>query len=248
MRKVASLPPASGLVKVGCCGFALAQAHYFRLFKLVEIQSTFYQLPRLQTAERWRAVAPPSFEFAMKAWQLITHEPSSPTYRRLTHTIAQAKLNRYGSFRATREVLQTWEQTAAFARVLGATLVVFQCPASFRPTPENITNMQRFFSRVDRAGFRFLWEPRGKWPDETVGALCQEFDLVHCVDPFKQLPVYGAFQYFRLHGVAGCSYGYTDADLRKVKEWAGRKPCYVLFNNKSMKDDAQRFLQLLQAD
>ncbi|MHC1610664.1 MAG: DUF72 domain-containing protein [Candidatus Methanospirareceae archaeon] len=33
-------------------------------------------------AERWRLRAPKEFEFTVKAWQLITHEPTSPTYRK----------------------------------------------------------------------------------------------------------------------------------------------------------------------
>ncbi|MDI3299633.1 MAG: DUF72 domain-containing protein, partial [Bacillota bacterium] len=64
-------------VQVGCCGFPEARELYYREFPLVEVQQTFYQLPRPATAERWRQEAPPGFLFAMKAWQLITHDPSS---------------------------------------------------------------------------------------------------------------------------------------------------------------------------
>ena len=72
------------MVKVGCCGFGMARARYAALFPVVEVQQTFYQPPRVATAARWRAAAPPPFVFSVKAWQLITHEPASPTYRRLT--------------------------------------------------------------------------------------------------------------------------------------------------------------------
>src|SRR3954469_21508206 len=34
-------------------------------------------------ASKWRALAPASFQFCLKAWQLITHTPASPTYRKL---------------------------------------------------------------------------------------------------------------------------------------------------------------------
>ena len=101
--------------KVGCCGFVVSQQEYFQLFNLIEIQTTFYQLPRLQTAEKWRATAPQGFEFTIKAWQLITHEPSSPTYRRLRSKIDPTKLDHYGSFRVTPEVLEAWNRTAMFA-------------------------------------------------------------------------------------------------------------------------------------
>jgi len=82
-------------VRVGCCGFSMARVEYYRRFPVVEIQQTFYNLPRIATAERWcrEALAcrprngPADFEFTMKAWQLITHEASSPTYRRLRKAI-----------------------------------------------------------------------------------------------------------------------------------------------------------------
>ncbi|MGD2125636.1 MAG: DUF72 domain-containing protein [Desulfobacteraceae bacterium] len=233
-------------IKVGCCGFAASQQEYFKLFKLIEIQNTFYQLPRLQTAEKWRSIAPQGFEFAMKAWQLITHEPSSPTYRRLRGKIDPRRFDRYGRFRATPEILEAWKKTAMFAQTLGATVIVFQCPASLKPTAQNADNMRKFFNSVDRRGFQFAWEPRGKWPDDLVLQLCKELELVHCVDPFKNRPLHGNFQYFRLHGVTGYDYLYTDAELGRLREWAGQKSTYILFNNNYMKGDALRFIDLVQ--
>lgn len=231
--------------KVGCCGFAVSQKEYFQLFNLIEIQITFYQLPRLQTAEKWHDTAPQGFEFTMKAWQLITHEPSSPTYRRLRGKIDPAKFDHYGGFRVTPEVLEAWDRTAMFARTLGASIVVFQCPASFRPTQRNVINMREFFTRIDRADFTFACEPRGGWPEALVRELCEDLQLIHCVDPFKNKQQYGEIQYFRLHGITGYAYRYTDADLGRLKGWIDEKPAYLLFNNNWMKDDALRFIELI---
>lgn len=108
-------PPMT--VKVGCCGFPMAKAEYCRRFAVVEIQQTFYNLPRVQTAEKWRREAlalqsrsgQADFEFTLKAWLLITHEPSSPTYRRLRRPIPDAEKNLYGSFRPTEPVLKAQE-------------------------------------------------------------------------------------------------------------------------------------------
>jgi len=36
-------------VKVGCCGFAGSMKDYFRKFKIVEVQQTFYRLPKEKT-------------------------------------------------------------------------------------------------------------------------------------------------------------------------------------------------------
>lgn len=71
------------------------------------------------------------------------------------------------------------------ARLLAADKVVFQCPASFAPTSENVDRMREFFSSIDREGVTCIWEPRGKWHDDQIGQLCRELNLVHCVDPFS---------------------------------------------------------------
>lgn len=231
-------------IRVGCCGFVVSQQKYFQRFRLVEIQNTFYQLPQLKTAEKWRSTAPSGFEFTIKAWQLITHEPSSPTYRRLTERIPPQKFENYGRFRPTKEVFAAWQRTASFASRLGASIVVFQCPASFRPTRDNIANMKTFFSQVDREGLQFAWEPRGAWQEALIRKLCEGLQLIHCVDPFKNKPQFGDFHYFRLHGITGYAYRYSDEDLKRLKKWVGGKPSYLLFNNNWMKEDALRFMAL----
>lgn len=136
--------PGMARVKVGTCGFAMGQQEYYKTFPVVEIQQTFYKLPRVNTGVRWQAGSPTGFEFTVKAWQLITHEPSSPTYRRLAKPIPPESKDRYGAFRPTEEVAEAWTQTRAFAAALGASIIVFQCPPSFTPTPEHIANLRRF--------------------------------------------------------------------------------------------------------
>ena len=68
-------------VKVGCCGFPRGMKDYFSHFRLVEVQQTLYKMPKLETALRWRQQAPSDFNFTVKAWQLITHPATRPTYR-----------------------------------------------------------------------------------------------------------------------------------------------------------------------
>ena len=70
-------------MKLGMCGFTIGAAAYMKQFPVVEVQQTFYDPPALPTVEKWRAQAPPEFEFTMKAWQVITHLGTSSTYRRL---------------------------------------------------------------------------------------------------------------------------------------------------------------------
>ncbi len=35
------------LVKVGCCGFPVEKPEYYRRFPVVELQQTFYKLPKV---------------------------------------------------------------------------------------------------------------------------------------------------------------------------------------------------------
>ncbi len=237
------------VVKVGCCGFPMKRAEYYRRFPLVEIQQTFYNLPRLSTVERWREEAlacRPTFEFSLKAWQLITHEPSSPTYRRLRTPIPQADAELYGSFRWTGPVQTAWARTAEVARILGATVIVFQCPARFTPTDPHAENLRHFFRSIEREGFVMAWEPRGEWPPALVAALCKDLDLVHVVDPLKAVPQSGGIRYFRLHGVTGYRYLHTDQDLERIAAQCTADPSsYFLFNNLFMGEDALRLQRLL---
>jgi uncharacterized protein YecE (DUF72 family) len=98
-RKLPRRHERGATIRIGCCGWTESQAKYFQHFSAIEVQRTFYQPPRLQTLVKWRASAPLEFEFTLKAWQLITHEPSSPTYRRLKTPIPEKIKSRYGAFR-----------------------------------------------------------------------------------------------------------------------------------------------------
>lgn len=74
--------------------------------------------------------------------------------------------------------------------------------------------------------------------------------LVHGVDPFVTALVHGDIAYFRLHGIGGYRYRFTDDDLHRLVGWcrdargANWKAVYVLFNNIAMLADARRFLAL----
>jgi len=232
-------------VKIGCCGFPVSKARYFDAFNIVELQQTFYQPPEVSTAMKWHEESPEGFEYTLKAWQLITHEPKSPTYKRLRIKIPPSKEKDYGSFKPTDEVLEAWEKAREIADTLNARIIVFQCPASFKPTIENKGNLKRFFSQISRGNFIFAWEPRGGWDEKEIETICKELDLVHIVDPFKKRSFYGRIRYYRLHGIEG--YRYTSDDLHRLTGLIEKKTdTYFMFNNLSMYEDALRFKGLLK--
>ena len=234
-------------IKVGLCGFTIGMAQYPRHFPVVEIQQTFYQPPEDATLRRWRANAPPDLEFTIKAWQLITHAATSSTYRRMRQTLTTRERQDAGGFRNTSIVERGWSRTVECAKIVSATAILFQCPASFKPIDENITNLRTFFNRIERPeGIRLMWEPRGSWPEQQVAQLCTELALVHVVDPFVTDAQTHSPTYFRLHGVTGSRHVYSDDELRwLLTRIPDAGDVYVMFNNLPRVGDAKRFIALM---
>ncbi len=236
-------------MKLGMCGFTIGAAAYVKQFPVVEVQQTFYDPPPLGTLEKWRAQAPPSFEFTMKAWQVITHLGSSATYRRLRRPFSDREREEAGGFRLNETTLAAWTATLEARDALRATAVLFQCPRSFKATEENIAAMRRFFAAIERpAGIHLLWEPRGPWPDETIEQLCGELGLIHAVDPFVRPSLTPELIYWRLHGNGSAYASYTDEELRQIIDWLPADPAvdaYVMFNNIPRVKDVKRFREML---
>jgi len=251
-------------VRIGTSGFGIARSKYTQSFSCVEVQHTFYQPPRVATLERWRTDAPTEFEFVLKAWQLITHDAKSPTYRRLKRKLSEVEKQEAGYFRPTPVVKDAWAVTLDCARALKARTVLFQCPASFKQTKENIANLTRFFQviKAGEANLKFCWEPRGDWDAGVVKSLCDDLDLWHVVDPFTARSVTPDKLYFRLHGRTGWRYEYEDGELFELAEMLGDRASrgknsarkissgmtpYVFFNNVRMIQDALRFREIISA-
>ena len=155
--------------------------------------------------------------------------------------------NEAGGFRLNDTVFAAWLTTLECARILGATAILFQCPASFRPSPDALAAMREFFRQIDRPpGVRFLWEPRGEWPDDTILRICRDLDLVHAVDPFIRPSLTPAVIYWRLHGNRSHYASYSDAELRQIHAWLPRddRDAYVMFNNIPRVKDIRRFREL----
>jgi len=237
-------------VKIGTCGFRSTKEKYVQLLSCVEVQHTFYQPPQIKTLERWRAEVPEEFEFTIKAWQLITHEAKSPTYRRLKRELSETEREEAGYFKPTQIVKDAWETTLACANALKAKTILFQCPASFRQNGENIANLEKFFSTVKRGKLNFCWEPRGaSWNDKTIKDICKDLKLWHVVDPFERRTLTPDKCYFRLHGRTGWRYKYEEEELEDLAMMVPEnKLSYVFFNNIHMTEDAQMFQEIIERE
>jgi uncharacterized protein YecE (DUF72 family) len=233
-------------VRVGLCGWTVSQSSYVRRFPVVEVQHTFYDPPADAVLTRWRTQVPAGFEFTIKAWQVITHESGSPTYRRLKRPLPESARGQVGAFRTTPPVIEAWQRTLECGRLVRASAVLLQCPKSFRPTAENVGRLRSFMSQVERPAGRLMWEPRGDWPTQLLRELCAELDLVHVVDPMQTETVTPERTYYRLHGTTGSRHVHTDDELRRLRDLVdGRPSPYVMFNNLPRVGDAERFLALL---
>ena len=242
-------------IRVGLCGFSMAQAEYPRRFPVVEIQHTFYQPPASAVLDRWRRTMPGGFELTIKAWQLITHTAASPTYRRLRRALTDDERAGAGAFRDSAIVAEAWRVTCECAARVRATAILFQCPARFTPTPPHLTALRSFFARIDRpAGVNLLFEPRGPaWTPAIGRAVSDEIGAVHVVDPFVTPPVARSedpLRYFRLHGIGGARHVYSEGELAELAQLAARpdsRVTYVMFNNIPRVGDAERFQARLAA-
>ncbi|MEM3090488.1 MAG: DUF72 domain-containing protein [Candidatus Bathyarchaeia archaeon] len=225
------------MIKVGCCGFPTSMKRYFENYSLVELNSTFYEYPRLETVEGWREKAPENFEFTVKAHQDISHKAKM----RLDETSQQA-------FETMKQICKT----------LQAKILLIQTPGSFRP--EKLSEAEKFFRAVDREGLTLVWETRGpEWEKlevmEKLSQVLSQLNVVHVTDPFRVLPAYTSqTAYFRLHGLGEelYYYQYTDEELKRLGEIAKNfeaegKTVYVLFNNLAMFEDGLRFIQYLSS-
>ena len=224
------------MIKVGCCGYPVSMKRYYENFSLVELNTTFYNYPRISTVEGWRAKAPENFEFAVKAHQDISHK-----FR----------------LKPERACLEAFEKMKEICKILKSKILLVQTPASLRP--DKLEDVKEFFSKINREGLTVVWETRGPAWEKTevrkkLADILKELDVPHVTDPFKISPVYtGKIAYFRLHGLGEklYYYQYSDKELKKlhkiVKDYeksAGE--VYVLFNNLSMFDDACRFIHYIE--
>jgi len=248
-------------VFVGCCGFPVSRNRYFTEFKLVELQNTFYDLPSESDATSLRNAVPADAVLTMKAWQVITHPATSPTWKKMKNK-PEGDLEKYGYLRPTKENLRAWERTVDIAKILRVRAIVLQTPPSFRFSEDNLQSVIKFFEQALSIAPRDMlvcWEPRGDW-NLHRNALKQviELGIVHVVDILKNDPIVDVtgILYVRLHGLGkgevNYRYKYTDADLEnlvnKVLGYSNSvHEAYILFNNIYMFDDALRFRHKLKA-
>ncbi len=241
-------------IKVGCCGFCIGMDKYFSEYDVVEIQRTFYELLNEETLKNWRKKAPTRFEFTIKVFQGITHDVSSPTWRRSNIKNYKELKGKVGFLRPTKEVFEFWNKMLDYAKILKSKVLLIQLPSNFKDTEKNIENAENFFSNINRDNVFIAIELRG-WREENIRRLCEKYDLIDTTDPLKREPTYyNRIAYFRLHGrYEGnkiiYNHKYSREELEKLKEKIFKynaEECYVMFNNVYMRDNSKEFKLLIK--
>lgn len=166
--------------------------YYASRYPTVEINNTFYRLPREHVLREWAAQVPPQFTFAIKASMRITH------HARLKAEAADA-------------LDFLLRNTSVMADRMGP--ILFQLPPNMQ---KDLQRLQGFLGLLppDR---RFTIEFRHEsWFDEDVFSALREHDVALCVaeqGDFK-CPVYAtaSWGYLRLHRL--------DYDTSALGDWA----------------------------
>jgi uncharacterized protein YecE (DUF72 family) len=189
---------------------------YASRFPVVEVNNSFYQLPKEATFERWRAETPAGFRFAVKASRYITH------IRRLRDCESPVKL--------------FWSRATHLGDKLGP--VLFQFPPNFGVEAERLREFLSVLPREMRAAFEFR---DNSWHREQVMALLDREGAAWVLAdrPGWTVPliVTGGWSYIRFHQGRAHHPGYT---RRKLQTWADRiadldaKDVFVFFNNDQM--------------
>jgi len=146
-------------VAVGTSGFSYAEwkgpfypadlaasgmlAYYAERLPAVEINNTFYRLPRRSVLEGWAAQVPETFRFAVKASQRITH------MKRLKD--------------ASDETRYLLEVTQALSAHLG--VLLFQLPPNFKLDLDRFERFLELLPMKTRAAFEFR---HPSWVDPRV--------------------------------------------------------------------------------
>ncbi len=204
-------------------------SYYNRHFHTVEINNSFYQLPKIETFEVWRRAVPQSFIFAVKGSRYITH---------------MKKLKDPG-----KSVSKFLERVRILKEKLGP--ILFQLPPRWKRNPERLESFLEALPKEFRYAFEFR-DP--SWfRDETLEALSRHgaafciYDLAGFQSPKA---VTADFIYIRLHGPGDKYQGKYSPQA--LAGWAGalaawgkrKKEIFCYFDNDQAGYAAQDALSL----
>jgi uncharacterized protein YecE (DUF72 family) len=191
--------------------------HYAQLFDTVEINMTFYRLPKADVVARWVAESPPGFLFAVKMSRYVTH------VKRLTELGPSLAL--------------FYERIAPLVASPKLGPVLWQLPPHFKRDDERLAGALAQLP-PGRHCFEFRHE---SWFAPEVYELLRERNVALVIGhdarrPFQTLELTADFTFVRFHaGEHGGNGNYAEHELeawaRRIEEWRERVDVYAYFNN-----------------
>jgi uncharacterized protein YecE (DUF72 family) len=191
--------------------------YYATLFDTVEINNTFYRLPKREAVARWVEQTPEDFCFAVKMSRYVTH------IKRLTDL--DASLARF------------YERIEPLARSPKLGPVLWQLPPTFKRNDERLAEALDALP-PGRHCFEFR-EP--SWYADEVYELLRRHNAALVIPdspkyPFRTLELTADWTFIRFHhGSRGRRGNYSETELeewaRQVDEWRREVDVYAYFNN-----------------
>jgi len=194
---------------------------YAQHFNTVELNVTFYRLPKKEVFEGWYKRTPRGFSFAVKASRFITH------------------IKRLKECRGPLTLLL--DNASPLKEKMG--VLLWQLPPRFPFDKERLEEFCVLLSTLPRSkSLRHVFELRDEsWFCQECFKMLEEFHFGLCIAHGSGLPfidrITADFVYLRLHG-GEVLYGsnYSDKELKewaeKIEEWRRKgKAVFVYFNN-----------------
>jgi uncharacterized protein YecE (DUF72 family) len=190
---------------------------YLRHFDAVEINNTFYKLPRVEMLRAWRDAVPADFRFAVKGSRFITHNKKLKDPENAIENILPRAVEGLGP-------------------KLGP--VLWQLPPKWKQNLERLDAFLAILPRELRYAFEFRHE---SWVTAEALQVLRRYNAAFCIYELagyhSPLEVTADWTYVRLHGPGGKYQGsYPRATLRRwadrIAAWSGDlKQIHVYFDN-----------------
>lgn len=210
-------------------------AHYAAVFDTVEVNGTFYSLPKTETVAAWRDSVGADFVFAYKASRYLSH------------------------IKRLKDAEQPLEKLAPVAETLGDTAgpMLVQLPPNWNVNPERFADFTAKLPEGRRVAYEFRDE---SWFCEAIYERIRARGDALVITDISGTPspdiVTGDFTYLRLHGPDQAYRGsYADGDIDAWADWiaarlAGGVDVYCYFDNDhaaAAPQDAQRLKERVAA-
>jgi uncharacterized protein YecE (DUF72 family) len=190
---------------------------YAERFSTVEVNNTFYRLPRRDAVQGWVTQTPPGFLFAVKASRYLTH------IKRLTDL--------------DQGVKRFYERIEPLIEADRLGPVLWQLPENFHRDEDRLAGWLKALP----AGRHTIEFRHPSWFTPTIMRALRERDVAltigdHPQRPFQTHAATAGWRFIRFHyGTRGRAGNYSEREVdtwaRRIAQWRRREEIFAYFNN-----------------